>query len=222
MALQGPLAAASLAPLCDGCESMAFMTMVEASVGGAPALISRSGYTGEDGFEISVAASDAVSVAQQLLDLAQVAPIGLGARDSLRLEAGLCLYGHDIDETTTPIEAALTWSVGRERRDGTGYPGADTIARQIAEKPTRRRVGLQPEGRQPAREGASIVVDGTEVGTVTSGGFSPTLQRPIAMGYVALPHAKADTQVDLIVRGRSLAATVTKMPFVPHRYYRAA
>jgi aminomethyltransferase len=183
--------------------------------------VSRSGYTGEDGYEISVAADDAAALWSALSLDPLVKPIGLGARDSLRLEAGLCLYGHDIDETTSPVEAALVWSMAKRRRIDGGFPGAEHIQRELSTGASRKRVGLLPDGRQPAREGAEIVsADGAVVGHVTSGGFSPTLNRPIAMGYVASAHAAAGTPLDILVRGKALPARVTAMPFVAHRYAR--
>jgi aminomethyltransferase len=152
-----------------------------------------------------------------------VAPIGLGARDSLRLEAGLCLYGHDIDETTSPIEASLTWSIQRRRRVEGGFPGAERIRRELADGPARKRVGVRPEGRAPAREGAEIIsTDGANIGTVTSGGFGPTLNSPIAMGYVAAPHADVGIEVRLIVRDKPLPARIAELPFVPNHYVRTA
>ena len=221
VALQGPKAAAVLSRLAPSVAEMPFMTAAALTIGGVEAVVSRSGYTGEDGFEISVADADADAFARRLLDQPEVAPIGLGARDSLRLEAGLCLYGHDIDETTTPVEAALTWSVGKRRREEGGFPGASVVQKQLADGVSRRRVGLLPEGRAPAREGA-VVTDagGDEIGRVTSGGFGPSFGGPVAMGYVAVGHAKPDTPVNLIVRGKPLPARVARMPFVPQRYYR--
>src|SRR5205807_988083 len=157
---------------------------------GAPCVVTRSGYTGEDGFELSMDAADAARVAEALLREPEVAPIGLGARDTLRLEAGLCLYGHDIDETTTPIEAGLAWTIGRHRRGEGGFPGAAVILRQLTDGPSRKRVGIRPDGRAPAREGTAITDPaGNPVGRVTSGGFGPSLGAPVAMGYVDAAHA---------------------------------
>lgn len=221
IALQGPKAADVLARLDPDCATMSFMTGRPAVIEGAECFVTRSGYTGEDGYEISMPADAAVAIAQKLLDADEVEPIGLGARDSLRLESGLCLYGHDIDEGTTPNEAGLLWSIGKRRREEGGFPGADVVQKQIADGVTRRRVGILPEGRAPAREGTEIQdVDGIRIGEVTSGGFGPTFGGPVAMGYVAVAHAKADTQVSLEVRGKLLAAKVAKMPFVPQNYYR--
>ncbi|MEQ9814133.1 MAG: glycine cleavage system aminomethyltransferase GcvT [Azospirillaceae bacterium] len=220
LALQGPQAAAVIARFAPDLATLPFMAMTEATIDGVPALVSRSGYTGEDGYEISVPAGEAERIARLLLAEEEVLPIGLGARDSLRLEAGLCLYGHDIDETTTPVEAALTWSISRRRREEGGFPGADVVRRQLAEGVTRKRVGILPDGRAPAREGTAITVDGGTVGTVTSGGFGPSFGGPVAMGYVATEHAKPDTALTLTVRGRDLPARTARMPFVPQRYYR--
>ena len=185
--------------------------------------MSRSGYTGEDGFEISLSAEAARPLADLLLLEDDVEPIGLGARDSLRLEAGLCLYGHDIDETTSPIEAGLAWSISKRRREQGGFPGAARIQKELAEGVTRQRVGLAPDGKQPAREGAEITnVDGAVIGRITSGGFSPSLGRPVAMGYVPPEFACEGTAVNLIVRGKPLPARVVPLPFVPNRYHRPA
>lgn len=220
LALQGPKAAAILSQLCADAATLPFMAMASLDVAGMPALVSRSGYTGEDGYEISVDADDAEKLARLLLDQDAVAPIGLGARDSLRLEAGLCLYGHDIDETTTPVEAALVWSISKRRRAEGGFPGADVVQRQLIEGPPRRRVGIRPEGRAPAREGTAIMKDSAQVGVITSGGFGPTVSGPVAMGYVDTAHAAVDNEVMLHVRGRDLPARVAKLPFVPQRFYR--
>jgi aminomethyltransferase len=206
---------------CPQTEKLAFMTARQASFDGIACVISRSGYTGEDGFEISVPDAHAVGLAEALLAEPEVKPIGLGARDSLRLEAGLCLYGHDIDEATSPVEAGLAWSIGKRRRSEGGFCGANRILRELADGPARKRVGIRPEGRAPAREGAAIQAkDGSGLGTVTSGGFGPSVGTPIAMGYVTAAAAKLDTALDLVVRGKPIPATVAKLPFVAHRYYR--
>jgi aminomethyltransferase len=219
LALQGPAAASVIAKFAPGAEKLDFMYAAPFEVDGCPLAITRSGYTGEDGFEITLPAEDAVRIAEMLLGDDAVAPIGLGARDTLRLEAGLCLYGHDIDTATTPVEAGLAWTISKRRRAEGGFPGADRILREIADGPPRKRVGLAPEGRAPAREGAEIVDgDGKRIGTVTSGGFGPTLGAPIAMGYVEAGHAAPDTAVQIIVRGKKLPARVAALPFVPHRY----
>jgi aminomethyltransferase len=223
IALQGPLAAATLARLAPGAglEMMAFMSARPARIASFETFVSRSGYTGEDGYEISLPSSQAESFARLLLSRPDVAPIGLGARDSLRLEAGLCLYGHELEETIDPIEAALAWSIQKRRRTEGGFPGAKRIQDALANGPNRQRVGLRPDGRAPAREGAEIVsVDGAPIGVVTSGGFGPSVNGPIAMGYVARGHAAAGTPVSLMVRGKPLSARVVTLPFHPHAYYR--
>jgi aminomethyltransferase len=226
LALQGPEAAAVLEPYVPQIAGLSFMQSYEGRFSGhdgieGDVIVSRSGYTGEDGFEISLSADIAIAFAESLLRDERVKPAGLGARDSLRLEAGLCLYGQDIDETTSPIEAGLLWSIGKRRREHGGFPGFQRIAREIAEKPSRRLVGIRLEGRAPARHGATIAdADGNAIGTVTSGGFAPTLQAPIALGYVAQSHAQPGTPVSIIVRDKPLAASVVKLPFVPHRYVR--
>ncbi len=220
-AVQGPRAAEVLARIAPGAETMGFMTAAPFTVDGSAIAITRGGYTGEDGFEISVPAADGARIAQLLLGQDPVRPAGLGARDSLRLEAGLCLYGHDIDETTSPVEAGLGWTIGKRRRAEGGFPGADVILRQIADGPSRRLVGLRLAGRAPAREGAEILnMDGAPVGAVTSGGFGPTVGAAIAMGYVRADCAAEGTALGIRVRGRTLDATVSKLPFVPHRYFR--
>ncbi len=223
LALQGPGAAAALAPLVPdlALDSLGFLGIAEAAVAGAPAIIARSGYTGEDGFEISLPAERAEAVARALLDRPGVAPAGLGARDSLRLEAGLCLHGQDIDETTSPVEAALTWTIGKRRRMAWDFPGAARVREELANGPRRLRVGLRPEGRQPARAGTPVqAMDGTAIGTVTSGGFGPSANGPVAMGYLAPAQAGDGTPLTLTVRGKPLAARVAALPFIPHRYRR--
>jgi aminomethyltransferase len=222
LALQGPQAAAVMARLAPDTSAMRFMSFAHMKVGGLECGLTRSGYTGEDGFEISVAAEDAVKLAKLLLAQPEVKPIGLGARDSLRLEAGLCLYGHDIDRSTTPVEADLAWTIGKRRREKGGFPGADVIRRQLTEGPKRRRVGIKPEGRAPAREQTPIVApEGGHFGMVTSGGYGPTVGGPIAMGYVPAAAAVPGTRLNLVVRGKKLPAAVVDLPFVPHRYHRA-
>lgn len=221
LALQGPAAAAVLARHVPAAATMAFMSAITADIKGIPVRISRSGYTGEDGYEIGMAGADAEALARLLLAEPEVAPIGLGARDSLRLEAGLCLYGHDIDTTTTPVEAALTWAVAKRRREEGGFPGAALLQRQFREGAARKRVGILPEGRAPAREHTEIQgADGAVIGSITSGGFGPSVNGPVAMGYVAAAHAAVGTPVSLMVRGKALPAKVAALPFVPHRYYR--
>ena len=228
LALQGPQAEAALARLQPSVADMKFMAVAkDVDIDGITVTLSRSGYTGEDGYEISVANADAEALARKLLALEEVEPIGLGARDSLRLEGGLCLYGHDIDTTTTPVEAALNWAIQKVRRnDGAragGFPGAGVILQQLADGAPRKRVGLLPEGRAPMREGVAIfdaAEGGNDVGTVTSGGFGPTVGGPVAMGYVTAEHAKVDTALWGEVRGKRLPLTVTKMPFVAANFKR--
>ena len=225
LALQGPLAEVALAQLVPGVAAMRFMDAVIMSWRGVDLWISRSGYTGEDGFEISIPDAVAHDLATTLLAMPEVKPIGLGARDSLRLEAGLCLYGHDINETTSPVEAGLTWAIQKSRRSGGaragGFPGAARIMDELANGPDRIRVGLRPDGRAPMREGTSLFdPDGTPLGEVTSGGFGPSVQAPIAMGYVAAKHSAIDTKLDGDVRGKRLPVTVCATPFYPTTYKR--
>jgi aminomethyltransferase len=221
IALQGPKACSVLARLCPEISAMRFMDTGPRRIDGIDCFVSRSGYTGEDGFEISVAAADAVGMWRQLLKDDALAPVGLGARDSLRLEAGLCLYGHDIDETTSPIEAGLAWSIQKRRRVEGGFPGARRIQDELANGPKRRRVGIRPEGRAPARERTDIQSPkGERIGVVTSGGFGPSVNGPVAMGYVEAAHAKLGTPLSLMVRGKALPAAVAPLPFAPHRYAR--
>ncbi len=227
IALQGPKAETVLARLCAEAPSMKFMDAGPHEVDGLDCFVSRSGYTGEDGFEISVPAADAERLAKRLLENSEVQPIGLGARDSLRLEAGLCLYGHDIDTTTTPVEAALEWSVQKSRRAGGaragGFPGADRILPQFETGAGRRRVGLKAEGRAPVREGAGLFADETSpgpIGTVTSGGFGPSLNAPVAMGYVPALFSALGTKLFAEVRGQRLPVQVAAMPFVKNTYKR--
>ena len=221
LALQGPDAASVIGRIGAEAAQLPFMGMAAATLAGIPCLVARSGYTGEDGFEISLPAESAQALAQRILDEPEVIPAGLGARDSLRLEAGLCLYGNDIDELTSPIEADLAWVIGRRRRNAWDFPGAAVIRDQLDHGTPRRRVGIRPDGRAPARALTEIVADdGTEAGTVTSGGFSPTLSAPIAMGYVRKDLTADSTALHLMVRGKPLPARVVKLPFVPHRYAR--
>ncbi len=223
IALQGPQAASVLARFApdENIGAMPFMSARKVRLLGVEANISRSGYTGEDGFEISLPAESAETFAKRLLAEAEVKPIGLGARDSLRLEAGLCLYGHELDETTDPIEAGLNWSIQKRRRIEGGFAGAGRIQAALANGPRRKRVGIRPEGRAPARDGAEIVNEaGAVVGIVTSGGFGPSVGSPIAMGYVASDYAAPGAPIGLIVRGKTLAASIVALPFHPHAYYR--
>lgn len=225
--LQGPLAETALARLAPAIATMRFMDVRRLSILGADCEVSRSGYTGEDGFEISIAADRAEALAHALCEDNSVMPIGLGARDSLRLEAGLCLYGSDLDPTTTPVMASLEWAIGRVRRIGGsragGFPGAEIILRQIAEGAPRRRVGLKVEDRVPVRAGAKLYTDevsASTIGTVTSGGFGPTVQAPIAMGYVDRSFTTIGERIFGEVRGKRIALRVCGLPFVPHRYKR--
>lgn len=219
LALQGPKAAQVLAQLNPLAADMRFMATAALELAGIPCLVSRSGYTGEDGFEISLPADKAEAFADRLLQDDAVVPAGLGARDSLRLEAGLCLYGHDIDEVTTPVEAGLTWTIGKRRRMAWDFPGAAVVRDQLDNGAPRLRVGIKPDGKAPARAGAQIAApDGTDAGLVTSGGFGPSVNAPIAMGYVRRDLARDGTALQLIVRGRPLPATVVPLPFFPHRY----
>ena len=221
LALQGPAAATVLSRLIEGIARLRFMSAAEVTIGGRHCLVTRSGYTGEDGFEISLPANEAEGFARRLIAEPEVLPVGLGARDSLRLEAGLCLYGHDIDETTTPIEADLVWTIGKRRRAEGGFPGAGTILRQLAEGTRRKRVGIRPDGRAPAREDTEIVGDtGNRLGKVTSGGFGPSVGGPVAMGYVDSAHATEGAALQLLVRGAPRPAQIVRLPFVPTRYYR--
>ncbi len=221
LALQGPSAASALREMLPGVEDMRFMAWRAFDYADAGVYVTRSGYTGEDGFEISLPAALAEDFALRLLEQEDVAPAGLGARDSLRLEAGLCLYGHDIDETTDPVEAGLAFSIGKRRRLDGGFPGFARIGAALREGPKRMRVGLLPQGKAPVREGAPILTAaGETVGRVTSGGFSPSLSRPIAMGYAPCALIEAATPLFSRLRGSEVAFEVTKLPFTPHRYVR--
>ena len=225
LALQGPKAADALARHVTGehpLSALTFMKFGRYTLAGHAVTIARAGYTGEDGFEISLPASAAEDIATLLCGEPEVKPIGLGARNSLRLEAGLPLYGHDLSPETSPVEAGLVFGINKRRRTEGGFPGAGRINREIAEGTARKWVGLKIEGRLPAREGAEVFAGADLVGTVTSGGFSPTLGQPIAMAYVASAQAAPGTLLEVEVRGRRLAATVSPTPFVPHRYYRGS
>ena len=230
LALQGPKAAEALARHATGeypLSVLTFMKFGKFKLAGHDVTIARAGYTGEDGFEISLPAEAAAEVADLLCAEPEVKPIGLGARDSLRLEAGLPLYGHDMSPETSPIEAGLIFGINKRRRahseqGGGGFPGAERIIREINEGTSRKWIGLTIEGRLPAREGAEVFAGAEKVGTVTSGGFSPTLGAPIAMAYVASTHAATGTALEIEVRGKRLAATVSPTPFVPHSYYRGS
>ncbi|MNJ51428.1 Aminomethyltransferase [compost metagenome] len=225
LALQGPTAVKVLERLAPEVAKMTFMQFQPVRLLGTDCFVSRSGYTGEDGFEISVAADKAEALARHLLAEPEVAAIGLGARDSLRLEAGLCLYGHDMNAQTTPIEASLLWAISKVRRaDGEragGFPGAEAVFAHQQNGVARKRVGLLPLERTPVREGAEIVDEaGAVIGSVCSGGFGPSLNAPVAMGYLDAAHIALDTTVSAIVRGKRVAMKVSKMPFVAQRYYR--
>ncbi len=217
LALQGPAAAQVLGRLAPECGGLGFMAAADLSVGGVPCRVSRAGYSGEDGFEISVPAAEAEPLARTLLAASEVSPAGLGARDTLRLEAGFCLYGADIDTATTPVEAGLGWTIPRRRRAEGGFPGAEVILRQLRQGPGRKRVGIRPVGRTLARAGTEITdAQGWQLGAITSGGFGPTIGGPIAMGYVAADHAEPGTELRLVVRGKPLPAAVVPLPFVAH------
>jgi aminomethyltransferase len=221
LALQGPKAEAVLSALDTKAKDIAFMHSAQLSLGGIEAHVSRSGYTGEDGFEISIRSEDAAKLWQLLLTNEAVKPIGLGARDSLRLEAGLCLYGHDIDENTSPQEAGLMWSIAKRRREHGGFIGATRVQNEIITGVKRKRVGIKPDGRAPAREGTVIQnAAGRAIGIITSGGFGPTINGPVAMGYVETEYASEGTPLLLIVRDKALPASVVKLPFVPNRFKR--
>jgi aminomethyltransferase len=225
LALQGPQAVTALARLNPEVATLTFMTGGFFELDGIPTFLTRSGYTGEDGFEISVAGERAVELARKLLAQPEVLPIGLGARDSLRLEAGLCLYGHDIDTSITPVEASLTWAIQKVRRAGGaragGYPGEAVINAQLAGGATKKRVGLVSSERMPVREGAKLVAeDGTELGVVTSGTLGPTVNKPVALGYLPTTHAAIGTQVWAIVRDKRTPMTVSATPFTPNGYFR--
>lgn len=219
LALQGPKAGDVLARLAPDTADMKFMNFRKVDMAGISCFVTRSGYTGEDGFEISVPDNQAEAFAKMLLDQPEVEPAGLGSRDSLRLEAGLCLYGHDITTDTTPVEADIKWVVNKRRREEGGFPGADVILSQLQNGTERLRVGILPEGRAPAREGVEVQdTNGSTIGKITSGGFGPSVGGPVAMGYVETAFAEPGTAVNLIVRGKALAAKVVKMPFTDKSY----
>lgn len=223
LALQGPKAAAALERHVTGdypLSALTFMRFGAFQIAGYPVTISRSGYTGEDGFEISLPGEAAEAIADLLCGEPEVKPIGLGARDSLRLEAGLPLYGHDLSPEISPIEAGLSFGINKRRKAEGGFPGAEQILAKLASEPPRKWVGLSLDGRQAAREGALVFAENEQVGIVTSGGFSPSLERPIATAYVTSAHAAPGTPLEIDVRGKRLTAMVTALPFVPHRYHR--
>lgn len=225
LALQGPLAIDVLIKLAPDVADLQFMQGCSVTIEDRACYVTRSGYTGEDGFEISIKPEDCAVIADALLNDPSVRWIGLGARDSLRLEAGLCLYGHDMNEQTSPVEASLLWSINKSRRAGGqkhgGFLGSETVLKHIDQGVAQKRVGFMVDGRAPVREGAEIIdKDGTVIGAITSGGFSPSLQQPIAMGYIAIDYATTGTTVNAMVRGKSRPLVVCSMPFVPQRYYR--
>ena len=221
LALQGPKAEEALAKLSPAVKDIPFMHYADVTLDGIPAQVSRSGYTGEDGFEISVASADAAKLWRLLLSDPLVKPVGLGARDSLRLEGGLCLYGHELDQTVSPVEADLVWSIQKRRRNEGGFIGAARVQKELAAGTTRKRVGIRPTGRAPAREG-TIITDqsGREIGKVTSGGFGPSVNGPVAMGYVETAAAQPGTKINLVVRGNALPAEIVTLPFIPNRFKR--
>lgn len=224
LALQGPRAAAVMAALNTAATGLAFMQAGEFELDGILCHVTRSGYTGEDGFEISVPETAAAALAERLLEDPAVEPVGLGARDSLRLEAGLCLYGHDLDATTTPVEAGLAWAIAARYRRGeapAGFPGTGVILEQLRAGPARRRVGLRPAGRQPVRERAVLLnADGAAVGTVTSGGFGPSINAPVAMGYVGSDYSRPGTALQVVIRDRTHTVHVVELPFIEHHYHK--
>ena len=223
LALQGPMAETVLSRHCPQAKSLSFMSATAATFDDMEISISRSGYTGEDGYEISVSANNAEKLARALLSNSEVLPIGLGARDSLRLEAGLCLYGHDIDETTNPVEANLTFAISKRRKAEKNFPDGEKIVDELTTGTIRLRVGIRPDGKAPAREGTEITdKSGRVIGRITSGGFGPSLNAPMAMGYVESKFAAVGTEIDLMVRGKPNPARVAPMPFVPHRYKRGS
>ena len=221
IALQGPKAAKVVSKYLPEAATMPFMSSLDIELNGMWCHISRSGYTGEDGYEIAVKHTDVVEMCELFLSNDEVQLIGLGARDSLRLEAGLCLYGHDIDTTTSPVEAGLIWSIQKHRRSEGGFIGAERVQKDIAERPPHRRVGVEPLGRAPAREGTIIQsMAGRDIGVITSGGFGPSHGGPVAMGYVSRKYSKSGTDVQLVIRGKSKPAKIIKLPFVPNNFYR--
>lgn len=224
LALQGPEAIRVVARFAPEVAALGFMQCAQFTIGGFNCLVSRSGYSGEDGCEISLPAAYASDFAEQLLEQEEVSPAGLGARDTLRLEAGLCLYGQDLDVETTPVEAGLGWAIQRVRRIGGqregGFPGAPKILSQLVEGPPRKRVGIRPEGRAPIRQGTPIFRDDTEVGRVTSGGFGPSVNGPVAMGYIEATALKDEGAFSALLRGKPVAVKIDKLPFVPHGYHK--
>ncbi|WP_170525694.1 glycine cleavage system aminomethyltransferase GcvT [Ruegeria arenilitoris] len=221
VAVQGPKAEDVVGALCPAARDLKFMETTVARINGVECRISRLGYTGEDGYEISIPEDKAIEVTRALLAHEDCEPAGLGARDSLRLEAGLCLYGNDIDQSTSPIEANLAWAIQKRRKEEGGFPGADRIQRELAEGPARKLVGIKPDGRAPARQGVEVQdLQGNTIGQITSGGFGPTVGGPVAMGYVAAGHTEPGEQVNLIIRGKAQPAQIVALPFVKQNYKR--
>jgi len=221
VAIQGPAAENVVGDLCPAARALTFMQTTVAEILGVECRISRLGYTGEDGFEISIPQDKAVEICRAFLAHEDCAPVGLGARDSLRLESGLCLYGNDIDNATSPVEASLTWAMQKRRREEGGFPGAARIQRELADGPAKKLVGIKPTGRAPARAGVEVQdLDGNPIGTITSGGFGPTVGAPVAMGYVTTKHSEPATQINLIIRGKAQPATIVALPFVTQNYKR--
>ncbi|MBY6083002.1 glycine cleavage system aminomethyltransferase GcvT [Ruegeria arenilitoris] len=221
VAVQGPKAEDVVGALCPAARDLKFMETTVARINGVECRISRLGYTGEDGYEISIPEDKAIEVTRALLAHEDCEPAGLGARDSLRLEAGLCLYGNDIDQSTSPIEANLAWAIQKRRKEEGGFPGADRIQRELAEGPARKLVGIKPDGRAPARQGVEVQdLQGNTIGQITSGGFGPTVGGPVAMGYVAAGHTEQGEQVNLIIRGKAQPAQIVALPFVKQNYKR--
>ncbi|UWQ49020.1 glycine cleavage system aminomethyltransferase GcvT [Leisingera caerulea] len=221
VAVQGPKAEDVVGGLCPAARDLKFMETTVADIDGAECRISRLGYTGEDGYEISIPEADAIRISKLFLAHDDCEPAGLGARDSLRLEAGLCLYGNDIDQSTSPIEASLSWAIQKRRKEDGGFPGAARIQKELAEGPSKKLVGIKPEGRAPARQGVEVQSEGGDtLGTITSGSFGPTVGGPVAMGYVAADHAAPGTKVNLIIRGKAQPAEIVALPFVTQNYKR--
>ncbi|UWQ61886.1 glycine cleavage system aminomethyltransferase GcvT [Leisingera caerulea] len=221
VAVQGPKAEDVVGGLCPAARDLKFMETTVADIDGAECRISRLGYTGEDGYEISIPEADAIRISKLFLAHDDCEPAGLGARDSLRLEAGLCLYGNDIDQSTSPVEASLSWAIQKRRKEDGGFPGAARIQKELAEGPFKKLVGIKPEGRAPARQGVEVQSEGGDtLGTITSGSFGPTVGGPVAMGYVAADHAAPGTKVNLIIRGKAQPAEIVALPFVTQNYKR--
>jgi len=221
VAVQGPTAENVVGDLCPAACELKFMETTVAEIMGVECRISRLGYTGEDGFEISIPEDKAVEICRAFLAHDDCEPVGLGARDSLRLESGLCLYGNDIDNSTSPVEASLTWAMQKRRREDGGFPGADRIQRDLAEGTAKKLVGIKPTGRAPARAGVEVQdLDGNSIGAITSGGFGPTVGAPVAMGYVTTAHSKPGQKINLLIRGKAQPAEITALPFVTQNYKR--